>query len=112
MAFDFKRPFQVGDTGTAIRVRVYGEDGALRADIATATIRMVNTDLDDLDAGFVVIDAEACDQNTDGILEYKPSAGEITNTADFKFIVSFTATLDGGEVIKSPDYRGVMKVNR
>lgn len=105
----FKRPWQVGDTATPIRVLVTGEDGQARTDLASATLRLVNMQLAADHADYVVVNDLACTQPTPGEFVYYLSALEAANAAIFS--CRFKITTDDAKLLITPDFRGEIRVN-
>lgn len=78
--------WHTGETATPFTFPMRNSLGGARADIASATLTLVNRD-----TGVVVIDAGACQSVTGGVLSYLPSSMEMQTPC--RFLAEFTATL-------------------
>ena len=105
----FQRPWQIGDTATAMSIAVLGDDGLRRADLDTATVRVVNLLLEDTDPDYVIVDDAACDQVSPGLFEYRFLAPEVADEATFS--ARLRCVTASSKVYLTPDIRGQIKVN-
>jgi len=90
----FTKPWHTGETATPFSITVRHQDGTPRTDIAYARFTLVNVANDT-----TLIDAQPCQTVVDGVLAYRPSAGQMATACLFS--AQFTATLDTGYVLPS-----------
>ena len=98
----FSHPWYVNDTGTPAVFRVVGNDGELRTDLASATIRVV-----DRGDGEVLVDDEAISQAPDGVFTWYFTSGETSEAR--KFSCRLRITTDAGGVIVTPYVDGEVR---
>jgi hypothetical protein len=102
MAQRFKKPWRLGDTGTELVFDAVDDDGALRTDLATGTLKLVNAA-----SGTVLVNDEAMTQSPDGTFVYRFTAADyVLITAALSFRCRLKAIDDDGKTQIFEDVAG------